>query len=156
MKPSNETLDQNIGKFTIMFDDLTKRYLLSTSKWSFGLSIIGFILALLMVIASIYMFIAFSNMKAYGRSPTMSIDWFAMCFYLAFAILFFMPSLFLFKFSTKIKSSLKLGNQEDFIGSFINLKRCFKFLTLMIIVLFVLYILAAFYMFASGSTTLFG
>jgi hypothetical protein len=62
--------------------------------------------------------------------------------YLVLAILFFFPCLFLYRFSIKVPSSLRVINQEQFEESLMNLKSTFKFYGIVCIVILSFYALA--------------
>jgi hypothetical protein len=61
--------------------------------------------------------------------------------YLLFAVLFFFPCFYLYKFSAKMQIAIKSVNQENFDDSLMNLKSIFKFYGIMTIIFLSIYAL---------------
>ncbi len=122
-----------------------KGYLSETAKWSYFLSILGFVGIGFMILLGFFM--AFSNPgsqlswegtdNAYGAGYASGVA----LFYILIALVYIFPILYLFKFSKKMKSALKLNNNNDFKEAFLNLKSHYKFIGIFSIVIISLYIL---------------
>ncbi|TWO31468.1 hypothetical protein E1J38_013720 [Seonamhaeicola sediminis] len=118
-----------------------KGYLEEISKWSYFLSILGFVGIGFMVFGGIAVAItgaASSGLDGfYGTGYTTGMA----LFYILLALLYFFPVLYLFKFSKNMKSALRLTNGQDFKVAFSNLKSHYKFIGIFTIVIISLYIL---------------
>ncbi|HYQ56220.1 MAG TPA: hypothetical protein VEP89_02655 [Draconibacterium sp.] len=108
-------------------------------KWSQFLAIMGFIGCGFMVIAAIGMSIAMTFV------PIMSTEFFPFppylfsLFYLLIAGIYFVPILYLFRFSISIKQAITLNNQSQLSKAFANLRAHYKTFGIIIIVLLCLY-----------------
>jgi len=118
-----------------------------TRKWTKFLAILGFIglgILLLMglfmgtvgilLLMGLFMGTVFSSiiesMPQTTPFPTTMLSF----IYIIMAIVFFFPVLYLFNFSDKMKIALYTSNQEALYEAFNNLKRHFKFIGIIIIV----------------------
>lgn len=104
-----------------------KSFLLTTSKWAKFLAILGFVLIGLMAIASVIMFLmpaaALNNMGLIIGG-----------FYFVFAVIYFFPTMYLFRFATKIREGIENNSTDLITVGFENLKSCFKFIGISTIV----------------------
>lgn len=118
-----------------------KAYLKEIYKWSYFLSIIGFIGISLMLLGGFFMAFMRNNFDglgtAYGLGYSMGIG----LVYVVFALVYFFPVLYLFKFSSKMKIALNLNNNKDFRLAFLNLKSHYKYMGIFAIVIISLYVL---------------
>lgn len=111
-------------------------YLISTAKWATFLSVIAFIGSGIMIfVAIIMMFMPAISAFAHFPMSLLSI------IYLLLAVLYFFPAYYLYTFAGKVKLALYNNIQEDLDESLRNLKRTFKFLGIMTIVLISAYII---------------
>ncbi len=130
--------------FELEVKDEIKGYLSEISKWSYFLSILGFIGVGLMVLLGIFVGF-FSGLNSLGGSSntlynfgySMGIGF----FYIVLALVYLFPILYLFRFSKRMKSALKLNNNEDFRIAFSNLKSHYKYMGIFVIVIISIYIL---------------
>lgn len=125
------------GENNLFIDWNLKSILLTTTKWTKFLSIVGFVTIGLIVIAAL----AFGSFL----SSTMP-DEFAgiggglIAFvYILVALFYFFPTWFLFKFSKDVKLGIELEDQELLSSGFNNLKRCFKFIGIFTLIILGLY-----------------
>lgn len=120
-------------------------YLLETAKWAKFLSILGFIGCGVMIIFA-FIFPAIMSLVPTPAGPGVqamsTMKGLFTVIYLVLAILFFFPCLFLYRFSIKVPSSLRVINQEQFEESLMNLKSTFKFYGIVCIVILSFYALA--------------
>jgi len=122
----------------------SQSFLSEAAKWGKFLSIAGFIACGLLAIVSIFAPGLYSSMADYQRIPSgtaRSVSVAISIVYLCFAIALFFPSLYLNKFSAKMKVALSSANQENFEESLQNLKSLLKFygmFTIMMLSFFVL------------------
>lgn len=130
--------------FKLELEGASTRFLAETARWGKFLSIVGFVMCGLLVILALFMGTlmgtAFSQIEGAGLlGGGMSI--FVTFLYLAFAVLYFFPCLYLFRFSDKMKKALVESNQVEMTTAFENLKSCFKFMGVMTIIVLSLYAL---------------
>lgn len=108
-----------------------KGYLKETAKWSKFLSIVGFVMVGIMVIAGLIMGTvgasAFSALGPDAGPMGMLGGGMFMVIYLLLALLYFFPTLYLYRFSSKMQTALNSDSQNDLTESFKNLKSVFKF-----------------------------
>ncbi|TDY11260.1 DUF5362 family protein [Meridianimaribacter flavus] len=117
-------------------------YLKETSKWSYILSILGFVGIGFMLIGALIMAISggIANSGfdgAYGAGYAVGVAF----VYVVLALVYLFPVLYLFRFSKNMKSALRLSNNQDFKKAFANLKSHYKFIGIFTIVVISLYAL---------------
>lgn len=122
-------------------DNITK-HLLTAGKWSRFLAILGFIFLGLMVVAAFIMGIILTYMPI-GQNNALPFPaiWIGFI-YLLMAIIFILPLLYLYRFSTFIKRALVSHDQKLLLTAFRNLKAHYRFISILIIVLFFTYLVA--------------
>ena len=135
--------------FDLLNNDLqvsapAQNFLSECAKWGRFLAIIGFIFCGIMAVLAFFIPALIMNIPPYnamasslssGSTAGMTI------MYILFALLFFFPCLYLYKFSVKMKSSLAETSQENFDESLQNLKSMFKFYGIVTIVMLSIYAL---------------
>jgi glycosyltransferase involved in cell wall biosynthesis len=138
-KPMNENLRE------LTFSNDIKNYLNTTSKWATFLAILGFISIGFLVLAGISMTVFGTLLSDIAKNSSSAFT--NMLFpyigivYILFAVLYFFPSLYLYNFANKVKKALAINIQEELEESFKNLKKLFKFLGVMTIILISSYII---------------
>lgn len=133
----------------------SKGYLLEVAKWSKLFAVLGFALTGLIVLASLFMGSLVNLVGSLAQmGPTIegtespfdkmgsSLTIMVTFFYLLFAVLYFFPSFYLYKFSIKMKIGLLHDDQFNVEEGFKNLKSVFKFWGIITV------LLLAFYMFS--------
>ena len=120
--------------------DTLKSYLLDAAKWGRFLAVIGIISCLLMVAGAFYAGYYVSHLPSYSFGSSMGQA--VTAFYIFFAVIWFYPCLFLYKFSVKLLLALKSSSQEYIESAFINLRSAFKFLGVVAIVILSLWLLS--------------
>ena len=118
---------------------ISQANLVIAAKWGKFLAVMGLIFCGLMVFGGIAATAVMSNLRSsnYGF-PFMQ---YMGIFYIIFAIILFMPCLYLLKFSNKIQDAVRTSNQESLDVAFSNLKSLFKFYGVFTIVMLALYAL---------------
>ncbi len=115
----------------------SKFHLNETRKWTFFLSILGFVMLGFMVIIAFSMG-AIMNQVTGEEAPFSSLA--IGIPYLFIVAIYFFPIYYLYKFSTKMKQAV-LGEDEMSINeAFKNLKSHYKFMSIMIIIMLSLYL----------------
>ena len=129
--------------FELEVNDEIKGVLNETSKWTYFLSILGFVGIGFMVLFGMFfgtiMSGALGDANPYaGLGYSMGYLGFV---YVVITLVYFFPILYLFKFSSKMKNALKLNNNEDFKSAFSNLKSHYKFMGIFAVIIISIYIL---------------
>jgi hypothetical protein len=131
---------------------LVTGYLLETARWAKLLAIIGFVATGLIAIMALFAGTLISAVGMFSGSgnlgPTAGIG--LTVFYLLVALLVFIPSLYLFRFSGKTGASLTIANESGFTEAMMNLKSYFKFNGIIAIVVICFYTLGLILALVSG------
>jgi hypothetical protein len=139
---------ENQNKLSL--NDLAISALRESAKWCMFLAIVGFIFIGLMVLGGVFMTIGMSAISSmsndsYGQmgmnNPFMVIKNYIGLIYLVFALLYFFPVFYLFKYAKGIKDALSSGNEVILANALANLKSHHKFLGIMTIIMIALYII---------------
>ncbi len=120
-------------------------YLTETAKWGKFLAIMGFILCGFMLVFAFFIPVFLTQIPPYntmssGFSAGMRVG--MTVAYLLLALLFFFPCFYLYKFSVKMQSAVRVVSQENFDESLMNLKSMFKFYGIFTIITLSFYALA--------------
>jgi hypothetical protein len=109
-------------------------YLKEASPWTRFIGILGFIGCGLMVLGGIITAIATSSVsgitEGFGPLPV----WLVSLIYIAFGVLFFFPSRFVYDFGAKIRNYQFSSSDEDLEAAFKSNKSLWKFYGIMLIV----------------------
>jgi hypothetical protein len=62
--------------------------------------------------------------------------------YIVLAVIYFFPCLFLYRFSTKMKTALNGNEQTDLTLSFQNLKSLFRYIGVITVIILAIYLIA--------------
>jgi hypothetical protein len=124
----------------VIISDEAKSYLFETAKWGNFLAIIGYIGMGFLVLAGIVMAIGLPFLDS---SATLEFPFRIMgFFYFLMAGLYFFPVRYLQRFSKSIKQGLLSSSNETVTFAFRNLKSLYRFMGILIIVMFSVYTLA--------------
>ena len=139
-----EQTNQNL--FDLQIDHQSNSYLSEAAKWGKFLSIMGFIFCALFVIVALFAGTAIatsmSSFSATSSGAGVMSGTIVTVVYILIALVYFFPCLYLFNFSSKMQAALR-GNQQDVLNtSFRNLKSCFKFMGVLMIIMLCFWILA--------------
>lgn len=114
----------------------------SISKWATFLSILGFVYTGFIGLMGLVFLIVFPLIgDDLGTPIPAPMNYFGI-FYIIIAVIYFFPVLYLFRFSDKTKSAFLHGDQEIFDGAIDNLKKMFKFMGIVTIVMLSISLLA--------------
>ena len=124
---------------------LAQSYLTESARWGKFLAIMGFIVCGFMIILSFFMPVFLTQLPPYNSVSTefssgMKVGMTVV--YLLLALLSFFPCFYLYKFSVKMQSAVKMVSQENFDESLMNLKSVFKFYGIFVIIILSFYALA--------------
>ena len=120
-----------------------RSYLSETAKWANFLAIVGFIGLGFMVLAGLFMGVAFTAMA--GDIPEAAMPFPPILFsgiYILMAAVLFFPVLYMYRFAKHMKTALAADDQVALTDSFMNLKAAYKFYGVLTIVLLGIYALA--------------
>lgn len=146
---NDAVIDSNIsGEHGMTITAEIRGYLTITAKWAFFLSIVGFVSIALMVIMGIFMGTMVGSMLNQfppGMGPPgielLSGGLFTGVFSLT-ALLYFFPTLYLFRFAKLMKVALANDDQLFLSDSFKNLKSLFKFIGILTVITIILYVIS--------------
>lgn len=138
---------ESTALFELQLDHEGTGYLTQAAKWGRFLSIVGFIMVGLLIIFSFFAVSIIAAFQGYGRGGADNTGMAALggvvtFFYIAIALLWLMPVLYLYRFSTKMLAALRTHDQVLINQSFKNLKSCFRFMGIMTIIVLSFYALA--------------
>jgi hypothetical protein len=123
----------------LIIDDTNRAFLIESSKWGKFLAIVGYVTIGILVLVGLFLIIGMSIMKSLTDIP-FNPGIFGLL-YFVFAVIYYFPVTYLYKFSNKIKQGLTTVNQQTMTDGFGNLKSMFKFIGIMTIVMLSLYAL---------------
>ena len=137
--------NQNLSevKKELVIDSNTKNNLDETRKWNMFFAILGFIGIGFMALAALVLLIVGIFGSSYWNNREAVMFGGLTILYLAFGAVYFFPILYLLKFSTHMKNAIEKTEQSKLILAFDYLKSHYKFVGILTIVLFGVYILAA-------------
>lgn len=131
----------------VVSEDL-RSHIYEMAKWARVLAIVGFVFSGFMVLASFSapaIIDSVSQTMGEKNNPYAAIGGSGMMIaILLFALLYFYPSLMLFKFSNLSKSAVLYGDQENLNAGMAALKSFFKFIGIVTLVVVVFYGLIVF------------
>ena len=137
-----KSIDQGNPNSGLVISGSSIEYLNETRKWAKFLSVLGFILCGFLVlgvlsVGAIGSFIPSEEMRGLASSEGFILA----IVYLLMGLLYFFPSLYLFKFSQKLKTALAFKNGSDLNEALSNHKSFFKFIGIFTIVTLALYLM---------------
>lgn len=134
---------ENQGLFDLHLDEQIFSHFSESARWAKFIAVVGFIFCVFMVMAAIFMGAMLSTMGAgIPGFPAAASGGLISGLYLVFALLFFFPNLFLFRFGSQIQQSIRLNEQARLQTSMKNLKAYFRYVGILYIVIIALYVLA--------------
>lgn len=133
-----------LGIQSLNINDVAVVYLNETSKWGKFLAIMGFIAAGLTILlgffSSTLMPLIYNKQIGMGMMPS-AFTYFLAVIYIAIGVLYFFPSLYLYKYSEKIKEAIHSRNSQALTEAFQNQKSLYKFWGILTIIVLALYAL---------------
>jgi hypothetical protein len=140
--------DQNSSVFGLKIDPNSQSHLADGAKWAKFLAIIGFVMCGLIALLGVFFSSIFStlsnrynefgNDRAYATGAGIG----AAIVYVGIAVLYFFPSLFLYRYADKMKKALATNDQDELNSSFQNLKIMFRYVGILTIILLAFYTIA--------------
>jgi hypothetical protein len=151
--------NQNTSSSGLGIDVNSKEHLTEAARWAKFLAIVGFVLCGLVVIAGIFAGSIFNSMLGrMGEGELSSMDMSGLgammsTIYIGFALLYFFPCLFLFRFANQMKTAFATYEQEMLNKSFQNLKKMFRFVGILTIIVLCLYALGILMVLVGGAAS---
>ena len=134
--------NENLLSSELQIDSIAHSHLAETAKWGVFLSIVGFIISGIIVIAALFAGTFLGSMSGgMGAAPVMSAGVITVIYLIIAAVYFFM-SLFLYRFATKMKAALYSNDQDTLNNSFLNLKNLYKLMGILTIIYLAFIVLA--------------
>lgn len=135
---------QNQNLFELQLDQPSTAYLGEAAKWARFLAVMGFIFCALFIIFALFAGTIMGAMSAAGGGGMSSMfgTGFLTAIYLALAVVYFFPCLYLFRFASQMQEAIRDHDQNKLQGSFRSLKSCFRFLGILIIITLCFYVVA--------------
>src|SRR5947209_8611390 len=141
-------MEENQALFSLTIDPGTKAYLNATAKWAKFLSIVGMIVLILVFLftvlsasvldnASLVTLGGSSTRVSEGASNSVRIG--MIIGSLIMIAIGFIPLFYLLHFANRMKKALASNQQTLLNESFYNLKRYFRFLGIVVIIVLILY-----------------
>ena len=136
----------NSNIFELHLDQTGKSYLGETARWAKFLSIVGFVMCGLIVLAGIFFVVFMPKFPTFGGNAEYETGFafgkgILAFVYIIMAVICFFPYWYLFNFATKMQVALKSDDQINLNTSFGKLKSCFKFVGILTIVFLSFYAL---------------
>jgi hypothetical protein len=134
MEPNTES-----HLFELQVDHNIQSYLGETARWAKFLAILGFIFCGIFVLVALFAgSLIATSMRLAGGSGMGGLVSFI---YVAFALLYFFPCLYLYNFASRMQVALRSNDQEQLSSSFRNLKSCYRFIGILMIICLGLWVL---------------
>jgi hypothetical protein len=115
----------------LTIDGFASQQFREISKWARFLSIVSFIGCAIIVILAVYLAVSFSGFsdvnRELGGAYATGYGFGIAIGYSIFAVIWFIPSLFLFQSAAKVRSGLDTTDQQLFNEGLTKLKACFRF-----------------------------
>jgi len=136
----NEVLDNNHSNGSMTFNPEIKSYLSEVAKWAKFMAILGFVMLGLMMLVGLAMGTFMSPMLGEASELTGGLSaGFFMIYFLIVALIYFFPLLYLYRFAKNMQTAIAADDQASLAISFKNLKSCYKFLGILMIIGLALY-----------------
>ena len=138
-------MQDNQSLFSLNIDPEIKAHLSDTAKWARFLSIVGMILLALFAVGNILgmgFSSAFSPVDTeYGTGMATQLRVVMVILSIVLIAIVFFPLLFLYRFAVYMKKALIANDQEALSEAFLNVKRYFRYLGILVIVMLAFYAL---------------
>lgn len=136
--------------FSLSIDPITRAHLTDTAKWARFLAITGIVLLSLAVLFTVLTLTVLPNTIFTGVSyngagqdeMTTNVKIVSAILMLIFFVIAFFPMWYLLRFAYKMKTALYSNDQEALNNSFLNIKRYFRYVGIIMIIVLAIYGLA--------------
>ena len=141
--------NQNTSLFGLGIDPITKQHLSEASRWGRFLAIVGFVFSGFVLLSIVFSATSGVTLTRYVNNDSVTYNetgptatLIRIVYLICFGLFYFLPCLFLFRWSGKMKVALAANDQENLNSSFQNLKIFFRYLGILTIIGLALIIIA--------------
>ncbi|HYV93868.1 MAG TPA: DUF5362 family protein [Chitinophagales bacterium] len=139
-----EILDTPMADGKLEVDVTNAAYLSETARWAKFLAILGFVMCGIIILVGLFassLFTKYSTLT--GSSFQMAgMGIMLTVIYVLLGVIYFFPCYYLFNFAQKMKLALRMRDQVTLSESFRNIKSCFKFMGILMIIVLAFYAIA--------------
>jgi hypothetical protein len=125
----------------IEIEEDTLKDLDKTRKWTMFFAIVGFIILGLFVIFGLFAGVFLSVFNT-GNLPSGFPEWLIFVITLVFAVIYFFPVLYLFRFSKHTSNAVKTLDKQELNKAFKNLRAYYVYTGILLIVVLSIYLVA--------------
>lgn len=150
-----ETTESTNPEVKLELDRESLIHLHETGGWANFLAIIGFILVGFIVLMGFVMNVMFSNLPM-EDSPLPMTGPIFMVVYFVMAVVYFFPVYYLYKFASGVRQGVRARDSRQVSEALRNLKSHYKFIGILTIAMFVLYIIFILLFVALGAGKMLG
>jgi hypothetical protein len=126
----------------MVFNTASKLQLNQIRKWLQFFAVLGIVFCVLMLIASFVFFYVLATQETFAAMPRQSL--FAMFLIPVFILFTIPPVIFTLRFSQKMRTALFTSNSQHAENAFKNLRNTFRFVGIITILTYVLYLVLFF------------
>lgn len=155
---TEEILDTNLSNEELRITPEIQEFLKETAKWGKFLGIVGFVMVGIFVLLGIFMAFFMGSMMAdmgeagaFGGAMGGALGF----VYVILGLMYLFPSLYLYRFSKKMKIALDQHDQQYLYDSFQNLKSLYKFMGIFMAVILGIYALGLVFGILGGIASVF-
>ncbi|MFY0631160.1 MAG: hypothetical protein JXR05_12320 [Flavobacteriaceae bacterium] len=145
----------DIGRSTpsgLKVNNHAKRLLSEVAKWAKFLSVVGFVgIGLMVVFAFIGEYISASTANSDVFSIEAEGGIITTVLILIFAVIYFFPAYYLYKFSNEMKQALEINDEDSLTRAFRMLSSHYRYIGILAIIFISLYIFSLIIIFAAAS-----
>jgi hypothetical protein len=152
IEEKNQELSAELPQQPLIITEDIRSYLYDMAKWTKFLSIVGFVITALVAMMGFGAgaFVAVLAKMSPGNPLGAMGSGFLTVYFLVIALLYFYPSLLMFKHSNATNKAILYGDQESLADAMNNLKSFFKFWGILMIVLISFYVLTLILVIVAG------
>jgi Family of unknown function (DUF5362) len=133
--------------FELHVDHNVSAYLAETARWAKFMAILGFVGCGFMLLFSLFigsfLSAALLRMGGGGTAGLGYMGGFLSFIYIVIAIVYFFPCLYLYNFASKMQVALRSNDQDQLSLSFRNLRSCYRFVGILMIIVLAFWALGA-------------
>ena len=121
----------------LVLTEEAKSHLFQAAKWARFLAIVGFIMVGLMVLLGLFssVFISAFESEEFSAFPSALFTG----LYVVIAAVYFFPTYYLFRFASRTRDALSEDDSDLLEGGLEQLKSCFRFMGILVIIMLALY-----------------
>lgn len=128
MEEFEETQPDHTEVETLIITEDIRSYIYETAKWAKFLSVMGFVFCVLIILLALSLPSILAAMSAMGKNPLMGVaSGVITAIYILIALLYFYPSLMLFKYANSAKKAVLFLDQASLGEAMSKMKSFFKF-----------------------------